>query len=310
MVSTYQTRAEELHKILFEEDNKDERERKVKDVITNNDIQERLNLRAYYESMYAPNKLKDDLDSQLSSNFKDLVIELFMDPLELDCFEIHEALHALTYDKENIYEIITARPYKYKRNLISKYEELYEKDLMTEIKDKFGADKADNIISLLITQRNRNSNPDVDTIVSKTSQLIGGEEIDWTKNKYTFNDVFAKCSPEELVQIGRLFYDKTGKDFLEYIQSPLLKEVMYNTIAPSEGFARKLHEALKRFVTNKDTVTRIIASRNDVDLGDIKKTYNNLYHITLAAEIAEETSGVYKDLLVDLVSRANPTKQD
>lgn len=309
-MSTYQLYAEELHDILYNEKDSDERERKVKDIISDNNLQNRMNIRTYYEKLYQGHKLLDDLDSQLSSNFCDLVKELFMEPLELDCFEIHEALHALTYDKENLFEFLTARPYRYKQKLLSKYQEMYQVDLLEDIKSQFGADQADNIIALIQTQRDKVKNPEIEKIIGKTNELLGPEIKDWTENKSTFYNVFVKSSPEELVQIGRLYFDKTGKDFLDCNKNPLINEIMYNSIAPSEGFARKIHQALKRFKVNRDTLNRIVASRAEVDLGDIKKKYNNLYHITLGDDIANETSGTYKDLLVDLVTRAEPTKQE
>lgn len=295
--------AEQLYKALYEENDKDNRERKVKEIISKNNLQGRVNIKEYYNAVYAEKNLQEDLDSQLSSSFRDLVKELFMDPIELDCFEINEALNSFTYDKNNVFELITARPYKYRQRIKERYQKIYGKDLETEIRNKFSSDIGDNVISLLNTERDRETRPNPDKVEEKAKKLIKMEERDILERKGVFEDIFTKSSPEEFVFIGKKYFQACGKDLMEEIKHPLLKEIIYNSTLPAELYARKLNSAIKGFYTDSNSVNRIIASRCEVDMDKIKEYYNYIFNTPLEDDLTRETSGSYRDLLLDITNR-------
>lgn len=60
---------------------------------------------------------------------------------------------------------------------------------------------------------------------------------------------------------------------VEYVQSP------------SKFFARNLYFSLKGFRGNFDALTRIIVTRSEIDLGDIKSEYEWLYNRELRKAI-------------------------
>lgn len=302
-MKTYQGLAEQLYQALFQEEVKDERNKKVREIINQTDLQGRANIRAFYDKLYAEKNLMEDLDSQLSSDFRDLVMQMFMTPLQLDCDEINKALNSFTYSKDNLFEFLTSRPYRYLQKVKEKYKEIYGKDLEKEIKDKFNSNMSENILTLLNKERGKDLNPKDAKVKEKAQLLVNVKPGDWIENKKIFNEVFAQSSPEELVLIGREYFLNSGKDLTEETKHPLLKEIIFNSTIPAENFARKLHQAIKGFYTESKIVNRIMASRGEVDLDTIKDYYLYIYHIALAEDIQNETSGAYRDLLLDITNK-------
>lgn len=69
-------------------------------------------------------------------------------------------------------------------------------------------------------------------------------------------------------------------------------------------YAEKLEAAMKGFGTDDSTLIRIIVSRAEIDLGTIKKEYQDLYRKTLYDAVKKETGGDYKAALLALIGDA------
>jgi len=61
---------------------------------------------------------------------------------------------------------------------------------------------------------------------------------------------------------------------------------------------------MKGMGTDDETLIRLIVSRCEIDLGSIKKDYQELYHKTLYDAVKKETSGDYKSGLLALIGDA------
>lgn len=53
----------------------------------------------------------------------------------------------------------------------------------------------------------------------------------------------------------------------------------------------------------KKALTRVIVSRADVDMKEIKEEYNSLYGVPLTQKIEDNANGNYKDFLLSLITR-------
>ena len=72
--------SDRLHNALY---NSKEKEKEVIEIVSNTDLSTRISMAQYYDAVYGK-KLQDDLKSQLSSKFRDLVMYLFLSPIDLD----------------------------------------------------------------------------------------------------------------------------------------------------------------------------------------------------------------------------------
>ena len=66
-------------------------------------------------------------------------------------------------------------------------------------------------------------------------------------------------------------------------------------------FAEMLYESMKGLGTRDDDLIRILVSRHEIDLPQIKNEYKKLYSKSLYDHVKSETSGDYQKLLLTLI---------
>jgi len=101
--------AEKLYTSLFNSETEDQKDQGVIDVTIRYDNSRRLALKKYYDAVYAEKSFDEDIKNQLSGHFYDLVSYLYMNPIEFDCLEFNNSINKITYNTDNVYELVTAQ---------------------------------------------------------------------------------------------------------------------------------------------------------------------------------------------------------
>ena len=295
-----------LHEALF---NSKKKEKEVIEIISNTDLPTRLSIAQYYETAYG-NKLQDDLNKKLSSKFRDLVIDLFLSPTDLDVEIIKRAVKGFGVTEVPIVEILTSRPKWMIDDLKVAYKNNTGKELSQDLEKKFSGNLKRNILTLLNTDRSNNTQPNKSECENDSEILKKNKESSWFDDQKIFDNIFAKKSPEELVIIARYYFKKTGTALCDVINKKfsgknknVMNEILYNIINPSEMFADKINSALKGLGTDTNTLNRILATRNEIDMIDIREIYFIKYNKKLVDAIKSDTSGDYQTLCVYLCAK-------
>lgn len=302
-----------LKSILFEEENISIKEEVIIDIIKKYNLKQRLLLRLSYDKKYPENNFISDINNKLSlsNQFCNLVTALFMDPITLDCIEFKKIFDKTSFNKGILIESLTLNPFWYTQKLIRTYNELYKKDLKSEIIKEFPENMRDALITCMNTKRNDvNKEIDIDEINEKVKLLINTKPEEYLKNNEIFFNLFALPSPKELIMIAKIYKEKKGEHFLSLIEdkinleeSVFLKEVIYNTCRPSEYFAYKLNDCIKGVEVDVNTINRILVIRNEIDMKEIRNFYQKIYNDDFSSEISNIFNGAYKDLLLYLYSK-------
>ena len=148
-----------------------------------------------------------------------------------------------------------------------------------------------------------NENPDKGKCEKLADLLINVGEKNWVEDENLFKDVFILCSPEEMVMVGRYYFQKTGVTLIDVIEKKtsgkhknLLREIVFANIIPHELYAEKLYLSIKGLGTNTALLNRVLAARRGVDMPQIKEIYKWKYNVTLKEDIVGDTSGSYQKL--------------
>ena len=292
-----------LRKALY--GNQKEKEKEVLEIVINNDLETRLSIAKYYEAVYTT-PLQDDLKAKLNPHFRNLVMDLFLSPVDYDVQQLKNSFKGFSIDEGVIFEIITSR----NKEMLDEIKKLYKaqngKEIRQEIEKNFGNPFKKNLIALLNTERNINPNPDKAQCERDAEILYSTQESNWA-NDDIFNNIFALKSPEELVLIGRYYYKKTGVTLIDAIEKKMngkvkafFRELLYNVILPAELFAEKIYEAIKGIGTNTTILNRVLATRNEIDMTEIRELYKWKYKVNMKDDIIGDTSGNYQNLCVYL----------
>ena len=301
--------AEKLYTSLFNSETEDQKDQGVIDVTIRYGNSGRLALKKYYDAVYAEKSFDEDIKNQLSGHFYDLVNYLFMSPIDYDCLEFNNAINKITYNTDNVYELVTARPKWFLQAVKQKYQQLYNQNLPAEIEKKIGGIVGKRLRQLFEIERTVNKNPDPSECEAIAKELSTYVVSDWIKEDKLFN-YFATKSPEELILIGRYYYKITGMPLTIAIEEKaideektFLTELLYNACRPAELFSKKVKSAILGLGTDTNAINRIAVTRNEIDTTMIRKFYKYYYKVNLQDDIVGDTSGGYQTLLCELFSK-------
>lgn len=89
----------------------------------------------------------------------------------------------------------------------------------------------------------------------------------------------------------------------EYLK--LLRAAIKCLTVPEKHFEKVLRQAINKFGTDEWALSRVVASRAEVDLERIKEEYHRRNSIPLARAVTKDTSGDYEKMLVELIGHEN-----
>ena len=306
MEDEYQKAAEELKKEM--EGFGTDEEALIK-TVTSYNTKARLKIKKAYKDKFQKD-LIDDLKSDLNGKFEDAMVALFKEPVEYDAESLYKAMKGGGTDEDTLIEIISSRPNWLMNQIKMKYKELYNKDLIEDVKDDTSGDFQNLLIGLLENERNDSKEINKENCENIAKQLYEGKEESW--NIENHEGVFYKyimfSSRYELSTIAREYYKLSGETIIDGIEKKfkgdakeLLKTVLYSTISPSEYFATRIKKAIEGFGTDNTLLIRILITRCDVDMNIIKKYYKQLYQKDMIEDIKNDTSGDYQKLMIELI---------
>ena len=291
--------AERLHQALFDKKAKEET---CTDIIINNDLEHRLLIAKKYGELYK-NPLYEDMKSKLNGHFKELCGYCFLTPMEFNAKMLKRGFKGLSIDEQIIFEILANHTLDEYKQIEKAYKTETGRELRKDIEKNFSGNLKKDILNLISLERRTNSEPDHKECERLADLLIKAGEKKWIEDENVFRDVFALTSPEEMVLVGRYYFQKTGVLLIDAIEKKvggkgktLLREVVYGNIIPHELFAEKIYNSIKGLGTNTAMLNRVLAARRGVDMPQIKEIYQWKYKVTLKEDIMGDTSGQYQKL--------------
>jgi len=150
-------------------------------------------------------------------------------------------------------------------------------------------------------------NPDVDvTTLHAAMKGLGTDDK-------TLSNIIATRSKPQLLTIKAAFQAKFGKTLENWIKgetSGHYEDLLIALIQePAEYDAMLVRDAVKGLGTNDDQLVEAVCTRTNAQLKAMKAAYTRLYGKDLDKDVADDTSGDYRNLLLALLRADRPESQ-
>ena len=279
------------------------------DITVGRTFTQRMQIKEAYKSSYGKDLIKD-LKSELSGNLEDGVVALFTDPIEYDASELYGAMKGIGTNEDTLIEIIASRPPNVLKQVITKFKEKYNKDLEAYVKSETSGTLQKLLVALLQCSRGTNANPNQPQCAATAQEIFQAGEKKIGTEESVFNKYFCTLSPSELAAVSREYHKLTGHTIMDAIDKEFsgdskkaLKTIVYATLSPSEYFATRVNKAVKGLGTNDHLLVRVLVSRSEIDMPQIKQYYRQLYGKDMIEDVKGDVSGEYQNLLVKLMTK-------
>jgi annexin A7/11 len=277
-------------------------------IVANRSNAQRQKIKEEYKTAYGRD-LISDLKSELRGKLEDAMVALFTEPIEYDADSLNRAMKGAGTDEDAVIEIITSRPNWMLKKIKEKFKQKYNKELESAVKSDFHGDLERLLVSILQCKRSENNNPNQSECANLAKELFDAGEKKWGTDSSIFNKIFTGCSPTEIACIAREYHKISGHTILDGIDKEFsgntkkaLRSIVYALISPSEYFATRVQDAIKGFGTNDHLLIRILITRDEIDMPQIKQYYKQLYGNDMVEDIKKDIGGDYRKLMVELCS--------
>lgn len=292
-------------------------------VISQRSNQQRVETAKMFKTMYGKDLIKD-LESELSGDFRETIMAMFKPTTFYDAWSLHEAISGVGTKESVVIEILCTRTNQEIREINDCYKEHYHRTLEKDI----AGDTSGHFKRLLVSccQANRAeltpdqlqklqqqgpeavidralAQQDAQALFQAGEKKLGTDESAFLQVLAVRHHFQLRATFEEYVKIS-------GRDILNSISREMsgdlkegFKAVVMSAKNRPEYFADKLYSALKGAGTQDSTLIRIVVSRSENDLQDIKEVFLNKHQKTLAKMVSSDTSGDYKRLLLALIGQ-------
>ncbi|KAK4875050.1 hypothetical protein RN001_011472 [Aquatica leii] len=282
-------------------------EEAIIEIITKRSNAQRQEISEHFKTMYGKDLIKE-LKSELRGNLEDVIVALMLPPAEYYAKQLHKAISGIGTNEKAIIEILGIHKNDDIIAIREAYQHMYGNSLESDIKGDTSGSLKRLLVSLVNAHRDESGIIDHEAAYKDAQTLLRAGELFAGTDESTFNLIMCQRNREQLNKIFDEYQVLTGHDFETAIEnefSGTVKEVLLALVKcvrnEIEYLADRLHGSMDRIGTDDTTLIRIVVTRSEIDLGDIKEVFQNKYEKTLAEFIEDDTSGDYKNCLLSIV---------
>ncbi|XP_018419975.1 PREDICTED: annexin A7 isoform X2 [Nanorana parkeri] len=284
-------------------------EKTIVDVVANRSNDQRQKIKAAFKTAYGKDLIKD-LKSELSGNVEELIIALFMPPTYYDAWSLHNAMKGAGTKEKVLIEIMCTRTNAEIRNIVQCYKSEFGRDVEKDIRSDTSGHFERLLVSMCQGNRDESTNVNVQQAESDAQRLYQAGEGKLGTDESSFNLVLASRSFPQLKAVAEAYariskrdlLTTIGREFSGYIEDGL-KAILQCAINRPAYFAERLYKSMKGAGTNDSTLIRVVVTRSEIDLVQIKQAFAQTYQKSLASMIQSDTSGDYRSLLLAITGQ-------
>uniref|UniRef100_A0A5F8GGJ5 Annexin n=2 Tax=Monodelphis domestica TaxID=13616 RepID=A0A5F8GGJ5_MONDO len=249
--------------------------------------------------------LLDDLKSELTGKFEKLIVALMKPARLYDAYELKHALKGAGTNEKVLTEILASRTPEELVSIKQAYEEEYGSSLEDDVIGDTSGYYQRMLVVLLQANRDSDNGLNEDQVEQDAKDLFQAGELKWGTDEEKFITILGTRSVAHLRRVFDKYMTISGFQIEETIDretsghlEQLLLAIVKSIRSVPAYLAETLYYAMKGAGTDDHTLIRVIVSRSEKDLFNIRKEFRKNFASSLYSMIKEDTSGDYKRALL------------
>ncbi|XP_040273008.1 annexin A1-like [Bufo bufo] len=282
------------------------------DILTKRTNHERQQIKAAYQQQTGKS-LDDAMKKALKSNLEEVVLGLLKTPAQFDAHCLKNAVKGLGTDENTLIEILVSRTNHEVREINKVYKEEFKKELAKDVASDTSGDFQKALLALIKGERSDSTVVNEEQVDNDARALYEAGEKRKGTDVSTFITILTSRSYPHLCQVfGR--YSRYSKNDMAKALDLELKGDIENClislvkciISKPSYFAEKFFLAMKGSGTKHKDLIRLLVSRSEIDLKEVKTYYKRIYGKSLRQAIMEEKlKGDYETIVLALCGPDN-----
>ncbi|KAM3831109.1 annexin A3 [Vipera latastei] len=276
------------------------------EILTGRSNAQRQLIAAEYKA-YTGKELKDALKEETFGDFRHVLSALVTPPAEFDAEEINQTLKGVGTNETALIEIVASRTSQQIRDVIQAYYRIYRSSMNEDVGWDTSGDTKRTLLALLDARRDDSPTAHEEVAKRDAQILYSAGEKRWGTDETKFIEILSSSSFAQLKltfeeykklsghRMEDTILNETSGDFAE-----LLMAVVKCANNMPAFFAEKVNKSIKGPGTNEIALTRILVSRSEIDLLDIREEYKNLYGESLHSALSSDSSGDYRRTILKI----------
>ena len=275
-------------------------------IVANRTTSDRLKIKEEWAKKYGTD-LVEELKKELHGKMEEAMIALFSDPIDYDCDSLRQAMKGLGTNEDTLIEIISSRPPSTLKQTKERYQQKFNRNLEEDIKKEVHGTLQNILVSLLQCNRSTNECPNSGQIEKYAQEIYNSGEGQFWRDASVFTKYLTQLSPKELICLNQEYNYIAKHTILQAIDKEFIgdskkafRAIVYANLLPSEYFATRVHDAINGIGTKDHLLMRVLITRDEIDMPQIKECYKKLYGVSMIEAIKNDISGNYRKLMLEL----------
>uniref|UniRef100_A0A8D3DVC1 Annexin n=1 Tax=Scophthalmus maximus TaxID=52904 RepID=A0A8D3DVC1_SCOMX len=250
---------------------------------------QRQQIKAAYKKAYGKD-LVGALKSELGGLLESVIVALMTPPDSYDASQLHKAIKGAGTNDEVLIEILASRTGEEIKRIIKVYKTEFggklEKDICGDTSGHYQK------LLVILLQGNREEEVDEGKIENDAEDLYAAGEGKFGTDEEKFIAILGNRSAEHLRKVFAAYKKLCGSDIEDSIRGEtagnlenLLLAVVKCARGVPEYFAEVLFKSMRRAGTDDDALMRIMVSRSEVDMLDIRASFKKMHGASLHTTI-------------------------
>uniref|UniRef100_A0A665TD34 Annexin n=1 Tax=Echeneis naucrates TaxID=173247 RepID=A0A665TD34_ECHNA len=261
---------------------------------------QRQQIKATYKTLFGKD-LVSDLKGELGGKFETLIVALMTPPITYDVTSLRNAIKGAGTDEKVLVEILASRTPQQVKDIIAAYRQEYDDDLEEDV----SGDTSGHFKRLLVILLQVHVTLLLHTETDYTKALFKAGEHKFGTDEQSFVTILGNRSAEHLRKVFDAYMKLSGYEMEESIQretSGSLRDLLLAVVKCARSvpgyFAETLYYSMKGAGTDDNTLIRVMASRSEVDMLDIRAEFRKKFACSLYSMIKGDTGGDFRKTLL------------